>query len=306
MDLYDDDDAEFFDVPDLNSRTWRHPSEVAAGLAATAPDPPPAEPDEPTSRQPHLVGAVVAAAMCTMGLVFGGVLQPGTMLKTQAKQVQIDPSLGLAADETYNAAQTTLRPSSITDSNGSGLFSGSGNERTFVARYIILDGVVLTSASAIEGRENLVFRIQDESEAIGEQRIEDIPVQVIRTSPENDVAVLDLPDNVRESLPSWSSQPSTDTTNDPEGIVTVADCTYQPVDGTIRFTDVTSASANGVWLDGLVETSIPAIDCAPGGPVTNSDGELVGMAANTAGPQTLFIPQTDLSTELTEASATPG
>ncbi len=291
-----DDSEEFFDVPDLNSRTWRHPSEVAASVAAAAP---PLEDVESgsTSRRPrHLVGAVVAAAMCTTGLVAGDILKPGTILEASAPQVN---SVTYLASDNPSAP---YQPDGNDDTAATGLVSSLlvdfGEPEAQVAGHIVVDGMIVTSASKLAGHSSLTLRIGPDLTANGEDTLER-QVEVLRVAPEYDLAIIALPAEVPSTLSQWSTE--NEGAANLEEIVAVYDCSNRTTIGRVTFTDMTTPSSDGSELDGLTQTDIPTTDCAVGSVVQNAKRELAGMVVNTPTSEALFVPTSIISEQLSLA-----
>lgn len=290
MSKFDDDDSEFWDVPALEDRTWRHPSEVAAGLAAQATPSLPEAPATPTRTRPHLVGAVVAAAMCTTGLVFGGLLEPGAMLQTQSGQI--------AADSSVPATSITTQTTDI-GLPTSGLFSSPGPDGQFVARHLIVDNFIITSASAIDNQPNLTFR-QPLTDTVGSSEPLDIAVDVVRVSTRYDLAILEIPDQVTPDQ-IWTATSEVDL--EVGDSVSIDDCSNNPILGRISSTNVATTLPTGVDLVEVTQTSIPVSDCSAGSAAIDGNGNLVGMGTNATTSEAVIVPINQISIELALVTA---
>lgn len=250
----DDAEADFFRFsppPHPDDRLWRHPSELEPHRAEGAGG------HDRQSGRPWGVVAVAGTAGAVLAgagvLAFG--LGERTVDRPVVERVALDTvSSAPRADQTANGIRQHVAPAVVSVEGG-----GSG----IVVRD---DGIVLTSASVVDGAGPLSVRLPDGSSTDAE---------VVGSDPSTGIAVLDLDGRGYETglLASEAGlvqgqMSFTVSVGSAGGASTVAAL----VGATRRY-----QTPAGTTLDAVVETSGDAPAHAVGGPLVNASGVVVGV-----------------------------
>jgi putative serine protease PepD len=250
----DDAEADFFRFrppPHPDDRLWRHPSELEPHRAEGAGG------HDRQSGRPWGVVAVAGTAGAVLAgagvLAFG--LGERTVDRPVVERVALDTvSSAPRADQTANGIRQHVAPAVVSVEGG-----GSG----IVVRD---DGIVLTSASLVDGGRPLSVRLPDGSSTDAE---------VVGSDPSTGIAVLDLDGRGYETglLASEAGlvQGQTSFTvsvGSAGGATTVAAL----VGATRRY-----QTPAGTTIDAVVETTGDAPAHAVGGPLVNVSGVVVGV-----------------------------
>jgi putative serine protease PepD len=250
----DDAEADFFRFrppPHPDDRLWRHPSEL---------EPPRAEGAGGHDRQSGRPWGVVAVAGTAGAVLAGaGVLAFGlgerTVDRPVVERVALDTvSSAPRADQTANGIRQHVAPAVV---------SVEGGASGIVVRD---DGIVLTSASVVDGGGPLSVRLPDGSSTDAE---------VVGSDPSTGIAVLDLDGRGYETglLASEAElvqgqMSFTVSVGSAGGATTVAAL----VGATRRY-----QTPAGTALDAVVETTGDAPAHAVGGPLVNASGVVIGV-----------------------------
>lgn len=250
----DDAEADFFRFrppPHPDDRLWRHPSEL---------EPQRAEGAGGHDRQSGRPWGVVAVAGTAGAVLAGaGVLAFGlgerTVDRPVVERVALDTvSSAPRADQTANGIRQHVAPAVVSVEGG-----GSG----IVVRD---DGIVLTSASVVDGGGPLSVRLPDGSST---------DARVVGSDPSTGIAVLDLDGRGYETgllaseaelVPGQMS--FTVSVGSAGGATTAAAL----VGATRRY-----QTPAGTTLDAVVETTGDAPAHAVGGPLVNASGVVIGV-----------------------------
>lgn len=104
VDAEDDNPSSFGPPPDPSLRSWRHPSEIAAGKAAFEQPAPAIEP--PVRRTPILLGAAAVIGICLVGFTIVGQAEvgPSPVFSLESEPLDGDTLGEIDADEINNAS----------------------------------------------------------------------------------------------------------------------------------------------------------------------------------------------------------
>ena len=296
--------------PDPSIRAWRHPSEVAAANAAAARGMAPL-PHQPPPRHQRwsplsfgaggVFGALLAIAAVATTMPFNE--EPDTRVEfrpgptsdsdqpasNDQERAGATNAVGTAINTTTTALASTTIVSGLLEQDGTveppadevpgvfGLFHLDGT--TPVATAVLLDGHLLTSASALGGAERFVYLIG------GEPR----EATVYGTDRFTDVAVLvpDDPIDAPEIIPAGT------TAEAGEDVRLVATDGQPPqilVAGRLIATDKNANTRDGHAVIGAMYTSARVPQAGGGAALVNNSNEAIGLVIDSDDYLAIAIP----------------
>ncbi|MEZ5342737.1 MAG: PDZ domain-containing protein [Acidimicrobiales bacterium] len=311
----DDDWDEWEPPPDPSARTWRHPSEIAAEAAAQAT----AQHDERwrrfASRGTFAAGLLAGAGVCLIGLAFVRFAS-----QTDAP-LAFSPSTTALADAAFAAARpidppTTTTPAAVTTllltptvalsttpltstpdvPMPAGVVTlGLAGVDDATANGIAVDGVVLTSASAIADNADNT----DNASVLIHQGTTQVAGTVVVVDLFSDIAVVtyDHATPLTELAAVSTEPPTVGTPVSLHGIT--SDGAGQVSVGSLIGVNQTVRSSSGHDVVGLVETTAELDPMLPGALLVDEHGTAMGLVVNCATYLAAAIPLEDARTMAT-------
>jgi len=268
----DADDGPRFGSPlPLEDRLWRHPSEVRLARAIDAPS--------TAGIRPWAVAVSgLAGAVLTLGLVAAfASIGPAVVERAVVERVPVTP----VSFETFAADARASANGSAADRIGPAVvrLEAHSADATTTGSGIVFrdDGHVLTNAHLITGALWVTLTLQDGRE---------LEATVVGTDPTSDVAVL----RIRGERFTTAVLGSADELEVGEPAMVVGapggrgggpSVTFGTVTGMGRPVDTSAAT-----LHGMIETDVDVDPSASGGALVDQFGVVVGIATDTAGPET--------------------
>lgn len=278
MPFDDDAEADFFRFrppPHPDDRLWRHPSELGSQ---------PSEKTRGRDRQSGRPwGAVAVAGTAGAVLAGAGVLAFGlgqrTIDRPVVERVALDTvsSTPRTADQTTNGIRQQVVPAVVALEGG-----GSG----IVVRD---DGIVLTSASVVDGRGPMTVNLPDGSS---------IDAEVVGSDPTTGIAVLDLDGHgYRTGLLASEADLVQGQTSFTVSVGAAGGATTAAalVGATRRY-----QTPDGATLDAVVETTGEAPAHAVGGPLVTASGVVVGIVAGVDDGSASYVVPVEVARKVAE------
>jgi S1-C subfamily serine protease len=274
----DDAEADFFRFrppPHPDDRLWRHPSELGSQ---------PSEKTRSRDRQSGRPwGAVAVAGTAGAVLAGAGVLAFGlgqrTVDRPVVERVALDTvsSTPRIPDQTTNGIRQQVVPAVVALEGG-----GSG----IVVRD---DGIVLTSASVVDGRGPMTVNLPDGSS---------IDAEVVGSDPTTGIAVLDLDGHgYRTGLLASEADLVQGQTSFTVSVGAAGGATTAAalVGATRRY-----HTPDGATLDAVVETTGEAPAHAVGGPLVTASGVVVGIVADVDDGSASYVVPVEVARKVAE------
>lgn len=297
--------------PDPSIRAWRHPSEVAAANAAAARGMAPLPPQQPPRHRrwsPHsfgaggVFGALLAIAAVVSTTPFNDEpdtrveFRPGPTAEPVEANEQSDETqagatsqVGAAINSTTTVLASTTVVSGLLDRNATieppvdevpgvfGLFHLDGT--TPVATAVLLDGRLLTSASALGGAERFVYVLD------GEPR----EATVYGTDRFTDVAVL-VPDDPIDAPEITPAEARAEAGDDVRLVATDGQPPQILVAGRLIATDKNANTKDGHAVIGAMYTSARVPEAGGGAALVNDRNEAIGLVIDSDDYLAIAIP----------------
>ncbi len=329
---FEDDDAPLGGPPpDPSQRQWRHPSEIAAAAAAAArPQGPPRA--RGLSAVSVLVGGTVglatfALAYAILATATNGAsgrlpLPPGTGQAANQEFADLAPTSTIGSAQQVRGPSSTsvdastsapaLAPSTVravsaplqerpplaphlrSIAETALVAVNLGGESVPVVSGLLLDGVVMTSASALGNQSKLTITYRNnnyDAELVGSDPFSDLAVLI--------PAGLVLQDLGETPERAWPENSGSNETSDRtfEGIsVTLLATDGRPVPiavpGTLLSTDQEATTQSGHTVFGAFETSARLPASGAGGVLVTDQGEAIGLVIDSGGHLAIAIPLT--------------
>ena len=315
--------------PDPSARSWRHPSEIAAAAAAL----PSRQTPTPRlgSDVARIIAATLAVtALVTVGAVVA-VLGSGPSAQGSfafnGAIVNASPAIGSTTisvpDTTLLAAATTAIPSTTTVAvpstefalsssavNGPhleawtpqeefavtpriGVYSLADEAPIRLGAFVVLEATVFTSASAIEGHDELALFVNgqwSDAAVLGSDRLTDIAVLNLAES--------DLAQVMAESNLVWST-PEHDHGHQSGAKIIVmmaGNEGEEAIDGVIIGSDQRALNRSGTPIYGSLLTSAPKPEGSSGAALVDDNGEIVGLIVDSADYLASAVPADQMMT----------
>jgi putative serine protease PepD len=236
------------------------------------PPPPPAPPKAPSARRAALLGALaggLVAAAVSVGVT--AAMDDDPVASRTTPREAITPVTTSEGALDIAAILDKVRPSVVaietSEETPRGVFSGAGSGIVLTA-----DGLVLTNAHVVSGLGDITVVLPDGSRH---------QASLVSSSPADDMAVVKV-DGVSDLTPAELG--SSDALQVGEEVIAIGNALNLGGDPTVTRGIVSAKdrdlSAQGVQLEGLIQTDAAINPGNSGGPLVNAAGQVVGM--NTA------------------------